>query len=119
MTLPGNSATACPSCSAASRVRTTLFRFPTRPPFSPQAWAAAAPLQLLHSLLGLAPQLSAGRASCAPAIPERYLPLRVSRLRLGKPHLTIDVHDGGWELTGLDGTEIELIRAPRPPRGGP
>ena len=99
MTLPGNSATACPSCSAASRVRTTLFgSLPTS--FSPQASAAAAPLQLLHSLLGLAPQLSAGRASCAPAIPERYLPLRVSGLRLGKSRLTIDVHDGGWEQPG-------------------
>ncbi len=86
---------------------------------SPQARAAAAPLQLLHSLLGFAPQLSAGRASCAPTIPERYLPLRVSGLRLGESRLAIDVHDGGWELTGLDGTGIELIRAPRPPRGGP
>jgi len=55
----------------------------------------------------------------APAIPERYLPLRVSGLRLGKARLAIDVHDGGRELTGLDGTGIELIRAPRPPRGGP
>jgi glycogen debranching enzyme len=85
---------------------------------SPQAWAAAAPLQLLHSLLRFAPDLSAGRAWCAPAIPERYLPLQVSNLRLGKSRLAIDVHDGGWELTGLNGTGIELIRAPRPPRGG-
>ena len=85
--------------------------------FSPQASAAAAPLQLLHSLLGLAPQLSAGRASCAPAIPERYLPLRVSGLRLGKSRLTIDVHDGGWEQPGRHGdrTHPGATASARPP----
>ncbi|HEY5352829.1 MAG TPA: glycogen debranching N-terminal domain-containing protein [Streptosporangiaceae bacterium] len=82
---------------------------------SPQAWAAAAPLQLLHSLLRFTPELSAGQAWCAPAIPERYLPLHLRNLRLGTSRMAIDVQDDGWELTGLDGAGIELIRAPRPP----
>ena len=80
---------------------------------SPQAWAAAAPLQLLHTLLRLTPQPSAGRLWCAPAIPGRYLPLRVTGLRLGNTQLAIDIRADGWDLTGLDGTHTELIRAPR------
>jgi glycogen debranching enzyme len=86
---------------------------------SPQAWAAAAPLQLLHSLLRFTPELSAGRVWCAPAVPERYLPLHLRNLRLGKSRLILDVQDYGWELAGLDGAGIELIRAPWPPPGGP
>jgi glycogen debranching enzyme len=82
---------------------------------APQAWAAAAPLYLLHTLLRLAPQPSAGRLWCAPVIPGRYLPLRVTGLRLGKSRLAIDVRSDGWDLTGLDGTGTELIREPRRP----
>ena len=86
---------------------------------SPQAWAAATPLQLLHTLLRLTPELPAGRLWCAPAIPERYLPLHLRNLRLGNSRLAIDVQDDRWELTGLDGTGTELIRTPWPPPGGP
>ena len=81
---------------------------------SPQAWAAAAPLQLLTTLLRITPHPSAGRFWCAPAMPSHYLPLRVTGLRLGQTHLTIDTRRGGWDLTGLDGTGIELVREPRP-----
>jgi glycogen debranching enzyme len=80
---------------------------------SPQAWAAAAPLQLLTTLLRITPQPSAGRLWCAPAIPARYLPLQVTGLRIGQSHLTIDIHDDGWHLTGLEDTATELIRRPR------
>jgi glycogen debranching enzyme len=80
---------------------------------SPQAWAAAAPLQLLATLLRITPQPSAGRLWCAPAMPGHYLPLRVTGLRLGQAHLTIDTRHDGWDLTGLDGTGIELVREPR------
>jgi glycogen debranching enzyme len=86
---------------------------------SPQAWAAAAPLQLLHTLLRFTPELPAGRIWCAPAIPERYLPLHLRNLRLGNSRLAIDVQDDRWDLTGLDGAGTELIRAPWPPPGGP
>jgi glycogen debranching enzyme len=85
---------------------------------SPQAWAAAAPLQLLHALLRIAPELTASRLWCAPALPRRYLPLRVSGLRLSRSRLTIDVEEDGWDLAGLDGTRIELIGSPRPSRAG-
>ena len=85
---------------------------------SPQAWAAAAPLQLLHTLLRFTPELPACQIWCAPAIPQRYLPLYLRNLRLGNSRLAIDVQDDRWELTGLDGTGTELIRAPWPPPGG-
>ena len=46
---------------------------------SPQAWAAAAPLLLVRSLLGLNPDVPAGVVRMAPAVPARMLPLRVER----------------------------------------
>jgi glycogen debranching enzyme len=81
---------------------------------SPQAWAAAAPLQIFHSLLRLTPDLAAGRFWCAPAIPRRYLPVQASNLRLGKSRLAMDIRDDGWHLTGLDNAGITLIRTPPP-----
>ena len=81
---------------------------------SPQAWAAAAPLQLLHTLLRLTPEFPAGRVWCAPAIPGRYLPLQLRNLRLGRSRLGIDVQDDSWELTGLDDAGTELVRMPWP-----
>ncbi len=90
---------------------------------SPQAWAAAAPLELLRALLRFEPQLRTRRIWCAPAVPRRYLPLRISNLRLGGHQLTVDARLDGWALTGLDGTGVELIRTPRPadtaPPGNP
>jgi len=82
---------------------------------SPQAWAAAAPLQLLTSLLRVTPQPGTRRLWCAPAIPGRYLPLHAAGLRLGSSRLTIEVRDDGWHLTGLEDTGTELIRQPRHP----
>ena len=46
-------------------------------------------------------------------MPGHYLPLRITGLRLGHSHLALDIRDDGWDLTGLDGTGIELIREPR------
>jgi len=82
---------------------------------SPQAWAAAAPLQLLGTLLRVTPQPSARRLWCAPAVPGRYLPLQVTGLRLGTSRLSLDIRADGWRVTGLDGTGIELVREPRHP----
>ena len=82
---------------------------------SPQAWAAAAPLQILHSLLRLTPDLATGRAWCSPAIPRRYLPVQVSNLRLGNSRLAMDIRHDGWDLTGPDSAGITLIQTPPPP----
>ncbi len=85
---------------------------------SPQAWAAAAPLQILYSLLRFAPEVSSGQLWCAPEIPDRYLPLRVSGLRVGKSRLAVDIGDGQWEISGLEPVSLEVIAAPRPARSG-
>ena len=50
---------------------------------SPQAWASAAPLQLIRSLARFDPWLSRGQLWAAPVLPAEYLPLRVEGLRLG------------------------------------
>jgi glycogen debranching enzyme len=85
---------------------------------SPQAWAAAAPLLLLHSLLRFTPEVASGQLWCAPEIPDRYLPLRVSGLRVGKSRLSVDIGEGQWEITGLEPVTIEVIPTPRPARSG-
>jgi glycogen debranching enzyme len=81
---------------------------------SPQAWAAAAPLYLLRTLLRFDPWIPFGRVWCAPAVPEKYLPLRIARLHLAGAALTLDVRGGAWTLSGLP-RGVELIRKPRRP----
>jgi glycogen debranching enzyme len=85
---------------------------------SPQAWAAAAPLLLLHSLLRFTPDMGNGRLYCAPAVADRYLPLRVSGLRVGKSRLAIDIGHGSFEITGIEPVTIDVIPTPRPARAG-
>ncbi len=46
-------------------------------------------------------------------MPGHYLPLRITGLRLGQSYLAIAIRVDGWDLTGLDGTAIELVREPR------
>ena len=65
-------------------------------------------------MLRLDPQLPDHRLWCAPAIPDRYLPLHLDNLRLGEMELTIHVRSDGWELDGLTGKGIDLVRSPRP-----
>jgi glycogen debranching enzyme len=81
---------------------------------APQAWAAAAPVHLLRSLLRFDPRASTRELWCAPDMPAPYLPLTVDGLRLAGMPLTIDVlHDGTWTLSGLDQTGITLHRVAR------
>ncbi|HEY1323169.1 MAG TPA: glycogen debranching N-terminal domain-containing protein [Streptosporangiaceae bacterium] len=80
---------------------------------SPQAWAAAAPLQLLTTLLRVTPEPRTARLWCSPAVPDRYLPLQLSGLRLGTARLALDIAGDGWQLSGLEGTETTLVRRPR------
>jgi hypothetical protein len=61
----------------------------------PQAWAAAAPVASLVSLLGLEVDVPAGRLSAQPALPETLLPLSVSGLRIGDHELSLEVAADG------------------------
>jgi glycogen debranching enzyme len=80
---------------------------------APQAWAAAAPLLLVRSLLGLDPDIPAGVVRMAPAVPERMLPLRVERVRLAQARVDVEVRADGWTVDGLpDG--VRLVAADPP-----
>ncbi|MFD0362295.1 glycogen debranching N-terminal domain-containing protein [Nocardia sp. GCM10030253] len=74
---------------------------------SPQAWASAAPLLFLRTMLRLEPgsggSRGTGSTSVAPVVPDRYLPLRVSGLRVGSDVLTVTVDEDGWQLRGASG----------------
>jgi glycogen debranching enzyme len=83
---------------------------------SPQAWAAAAPLLLVHTLLRFTPEMPDSQVWCAPVVPERYLPMRVGGLGLAKSRAAVDLWQAGWEITGLEETTIEVIPARRPAR---
>jgi glycogen debranching enzyme len=81
---------------------------------SPQAWAAAAPVQLIRSLLRLDPNMSRRTVSFAPVWPERYGPLRVRNLPLDGYRATLNVTKRGARLSGL-GADAVVEYHPRAP----
>jgi glycogen debranching enzyme len=86
---------------------------------SPQAWASAAPLLCLRTLLRFDPWVPRGKVWLAPALPEGMGPLQVQRIPLAGRRITIAVDaDGGASVTGLP-PEIELVTEPRAPLTGP
>lgn len=81
---------------------------------SPQAWASAAPLFLLRTLLRFEPSVPLGRVWCDPAVPAPLLPLRVERIHLAGRPVTVEVSASGWQVTGLpDG--VDLVQEARAP----
>jgi glycogen debranching enzyme len=85
---------------------------------SPQAWAAGAPLLLVHTLLRFVPDMPGSRLWCAPVLPDRYLPMRVGGLSLAKSRAAIDLWPTGWEISGLEDLNVEVIPTRRPARSG-
>jgi glycogen debranching enzyme len=82
---------------------------------SPQAWASAAPFHLLRTLLRFDPSVPTGKLWCDPAIPDRFLPLRIESLHVGGARVSVDVRKDGWSLDGL-GEALTLVRSGRDPR---
>ena len=81
---------------------------------SPQAWASAAPIQLVRSLMRFDPGLSHRQLWAAPALPAAYLPLRVEGLRLGTERVDVEVTEAGVSVTGLpDEVRLHLEPSPR------
>ena len=68
---------------------------------SPQAWAAAAPLLLLRTVLGLDVDAPAGVVHVDPKVPESLLPLSVEQLHVGGQLLGVQVEQARWRTTGL------------------
>jgi glycogen debranching enzyme len=81
---------------------------------SPQAWAAAAPILLMRSLLRFQPDLPAGKIELAPALPASMVPLKVENLPLTDARLGLDVREDSWDLHGLP-ERLSLV-APSPGR---
>jgi glycogen debranching enzyme len=81
---------------------------------SPQAWASAAPFQLLRTLLRFDPSAPVGKLWCDPAIPVRFLPLHIESLHVAGARVSVDVREGGWSLDGL-GETLTLVRSGRDP----
>lgn len=69
---------------------------------TPQAWAAAAPVELLRALLRLEPV--DGSLNCDPALPARFLPLSLRNVRFRGGQYVIDVDVDGWDIRPVDTT---------------
>lgn len=68
---------------------------------SPQAWSAAAPLLLLRTVLGIDPDVPAGRVAVAPALPDGVV-LEVTGIPLGREMLAVRA----------SGRAVQVLEAP-------
>jgi len=86
---------------------------------SPQAWAAATPIQLMKALLRLDPRNAAGELRFDPVWPAAYGPLQIHNLQVGPDRVSLRVDPalhgpGRAELLGV-AENVRVIRAARPP----
>ena len=68
---------------------------------SPQAWASAAPLLVVRALLGLEPDLDAGRLALDPVLPPDATHLELDGMALGADRVTIAVRGQEVSVEGL------------------
>jgi glycogen debranching enzyme len=68
---------------------------------SPQAWAAATPVQLIRTLLRFDPCLTRGELRVAPVLPPAYTPLRVEGVALGPRRVDLAVSGKEAVVEGL------------------
>ncbi|HEY6740301.1 MAG TPA: amylo-alpha-1,6-glucosidase, partial [Actinopolymorphaceae bacterium] len=80
---------------------------------SPQAWAAATPVLLLRTLLGLDPDVPNRKIHVRPHLPERLGAVEVSNLPLAGRRVRLAAGRGGAELTDLP-PGIAVVAEPRP-----
>jgi glycogen debranching enzyme len=90
----------------------TVVSYPTS--CSPQAWASAAPLLFLRTMLRLDPWMPQGKVWLAPALPESIGYLRVERIPLLGGRVSVEVSDGNVKIEGLP-PEFEVVTEPRKP----
>ena len=79
---------------------------------SPQAWAAAAPVHLVRTLLRFDPWVPFGEVRLAPVVPERYLPLRLENVALAGTRVAVEVTESGFTVDGLD-PDVLVVPEPR------
>jgi glycogen debranching enzyme len=83
----------------------------------PQAWSAGCVLQMVRVLLGLEPDLPAGRVYVDPALPPWCPSFELSKLRLGKHELRLSVlrrEDGTFSLDAEASPGLDIVRGVAP-----
>jgi glycogen debranching enzyme len=78
---------------------------------SPQAWASAAPLLLVRSMLALEPDVPDGRVELDPVLPDGASRLQLADMPLGPARVTIEVDRDALAVRGLP-RGLALIRPP-------
>lgn len=81
---------------------------------SPQAWAAAAPLAFLRTLLRFDPWMPHRTLWVAPELPDSMSRLAVSRIPLDGQRVTVQVASGDVQVTGV-AEDVEVITTARSP----
>jgi glycogen debranching enzyme len=71
---------------------------------SPQAWAAAAPLLLVRSLIGFSPDITTGNLRVTPSIPQHLGELRVDGLQVAGTRVDIAAKDSKAQVRGFPST---------------
>jgi glycogen debranching enzyme len=81
---------------------------------SPQAWAAAAPIQLARILLRFDPDFTRGVVHLAPILAEEKGDFRADNVRLGHARISITANLREGSIEGLP-PGLKLLKEPRPP----
>ena len=80
---------------------------------SPQAWAAAAPLLWLRTLLRLDPWAPHGEVWVDPHLPTSMRRLRVDGIRIAGGTMSVEVYGGDVSVSA--GSGLRVVHRPRPP----
>src|SRR5438132_370350 len=82
----------------------------------PQAWAAGSVLHMVRILLGLEPDLPAGRIYLDPALPAWCSRLELRRLRLGRHEVRVAVErkEDGRHVVEADAPGLEIVQGVPP-----
>jgi glycogen debranching enzyme len=80
---------------------------------SPQAWAAAAPIYLISTLLRFEPCVPTNQVWLAPALPQDFGNLRIDHIPLDGSRVSIEVSRDDVVVSGLP-EGLTLHRVPRP-----
>jgi glycogen debranching enzyme len=85
---------------------------------SPQAWAAAAPVQLIRALLRFDPVYTRKVVHLAPILPEDVGDFQAENVLLDTSRITIRAHGSGGSIDGRP-PGLKLLAEPRPPLAYP
>ena len=85
---------------------------------SPQAWAAAAPIQLIRALLRFDPVHTRGVVHLAPILPEGMGNFQAENVLMNSSRITIRAHGTHGSIDGLP-PGLKLLAEPRPPLSYP